>query len=129
MMSGETARSWLVLAWWPIVPVFALLVARLVFERACASPYELLPDVTSNSLFAWPLAILYLGVHCWALTAYLVTAGATGTLVPGLTAARSTWGSHWPKIVFIAAVLALEYSPIPFWRLIGQTVLHCRTGL
>jgi hypothetical protein len=129
MRSGDAARLWLLRAWWPIVPVFALLVVRLVYERACASPYELLPDVTSNSLYAWPLAMLYLGVHCWALTAYLVTAGGAGTLLPGLSAARATWGSHWPKIVFTVAVLALEYSPIPFWRLVGQTVLQCRGGL
>lgn len=120
-----TLRTAVIRLWWVLIPAFALLVARLVFERGCRAPYELLPDVTSSSLLAWPLAIVYLGVHCWAAAACFATIEQTGTLTPTLAAARAVWGKDWPKLVFAAAVFALEYAPIPLWQMAGRGLGGC----
>jgi hypothetical protein len=126
----RSTYAWMLLTrvWWALVPPFGVLVVRLVYERGCRSPYELLATITSNSLYAWPLAILYLGVHCWVAAAYLMTVERTGTLMPSVSAWRTVWGRDWPKIVFTAAVIVVEYWPIPFWRLVGQRVLGCIAG-
>lgn len=124
-MMSSTVRVWFLRAWWVLVPAFAVLVIRLVYERGCAAPYELLPQLTTNALLAWPLASMYLAVHCWAVAAYLITVQATGTLLPSRAAAKSIWGSYWPMVLFTIAILALEYSPIPFWRWVGRSVAQC----
>jgi hypothetical protein len=121
-------RAWLLRLWWVLLPAFAVLVVRLLYERSCRAPHELLPEITSSSLLAWPVAMLYLGVHCWTATAYLVTVEQTGTLVPGAAAWKSVWGSDWPKIVFTAVVLGLEHSPVPFWTFVGHGVFGCVGG-
>jgi hypothetical protein len=119
-------QSWLSRSWWIVVPPFMILVARLVYERTCAEPYELLPLLTSQPLLAWALAALYVAAHCWAVAAYLVTVDATNTLLPSWSASRKLWGPDWLKVVATLAILILEYWSIPFWRLLGHSVLHCR---
>jgi hypothetical protein len=125
MIDIAGGRRSLTASWWLLVPAFAVLVVRLSYERACASPYELLPAVMSKAQSALPIAVLYLGAHVWAGGAYLLTVRETGSLLPSIAAARRIWGTQWPKIVFTVAVLALEYLPISLWRLVGKTVLPC----
>jgi hypothetical protein len=123
----NTSRVALLLArlWWVLVPPFAVLVVRLMYERACRSPYELLGNIMSNSIYAWPLAILYLGVHCWAAAAYVITVERSGTLAPAVAGWRIVWGRDWPKILLTALVIVVEYWPVQFWRIVGRTVLGC----
>jgi hypothetical protein len=111
---------WLARGWWLLMPPFALLVARLTVERACAAPYELLPTTTSVPLLAWMLAGLYVGAHAWMAAAYLLTVERTGALIPTISAVRAAWRGQAVKLLLAAAVLATEYAPIPMWRAVGQ---------
>jgi hypothetical protein len=105
--------------WWIVCPVFAVLSLRLVAERACANPYDLLPAVTSNPRWAWPLALVYVAGHLWCLFAYLFTTELAGTLAPGLTMINSVWGRHAPKVWLMVGIIALEYAPMSISRLVG----------
>ena len=70
--------------WWGL-PAFGVLVLGLGYERACRDAYALLPELTSRVGYAWPLAGLYLGGHCWVVAVYTVTASRTGTLLPSVS--------------------------------------------
>jgi hypothetical protein len=105
--------------WWIVCPAFAVLSLRLVAERACANPYDLLPGVTSNPRWAWPLALVYVAGHLWCLFAYLFTTEVGGTLAPGLAAIKSVWGRHAPQAWLMVGVLALEYAPMSISRVVG----------
>ena len=124
-MNANRVALLLARLWWVLVPAFAVLVVRLVYERACRSPYELLGSVMSSSLYAWPLAILYLAAHCWAAAVYMITVERSGTLLPPVSAWRTVWGRDWPKIFLTALVIIVEYWPIQFWRIVGRSVLGC----
>jgi len=117
--ASESRFEVLASTWWIVCPAFAVLSLRLVAERACADPYDLLPGVTSNPRWAWPLALVYVAGHLWCLFAYLFTTDRAGTLAPGLPMIKSAWGRHAPKVWTMAAVLALEYAPMSLSRLVG----------
>jgi hypothetical protein len=120
--AGHPSRSRLEVltsTWWIVCPVFAVLSLRLVAERACADPYELLPAVTANPRWAWPLALVYVAGHLWCLFAYLFTTEVAGTLAPGLAAIKSAWGRNASQVWLMAGVLALEYAPMSILRLAG----------
>ena len=120
--AGRPSRSRLKMlasTWWIVCPAFVVLRLRLVAERACANPYDLLPGVAANPRWAWPLALVYVAGHLWCLFAYLFTTEAAGTLAPGLAAIKSAWGRHAPRVWLMAGVLALEYAPISVSRLVG----------
>jgi hypothetical protein len=56
--ASQAAKRWLDRSWWLLFPAFTALTIRLGVERACAQPYDLLPAVTSNPAWAWPLALV-----------------------------------------------------------------------
>ncbi|MBK5296294.1 MAG: hypothetical protein JJE40_03985, partial [Vicinamibacteria bacterium] len=69
-------------------------------------------------------AILYLGAHCWAVGAYLVTVEHAASLLPSSRAVKAFWGRHWPKVVVTAAIVAVEHAPMTLWRAVGH-FLNC----
>jgi hypothetical protein len=107
-------------SWWIVFPAFAVLAVRLSVDRSCGDPAHLLPELTSNPLWAWPLALLYLIAHLWACAAYALTAARTGSLVPTRAAWRELWGSRLTQIVLLVLVLIIEHAPAPVWRLAGR---------
>jgi hypothetical protein len=122
-----SARRWLGAAWWPLFPAFAALTARLGIERACGDPYDLLPALTSNPVWAWPMALAYVLAHAWLAVAYGRTALAAGTLAPGAAAWTAAWGRDRYKVGAMAAALVVEYAPMILWRTLGAT-LGCGPG-
>jgi hypothetical protein len=126
VMDLSAAQVWLTRLWWVVVPPFGLLVSRLAFERACAAPYQLLAEIASQPSFAWPLAVLYLSAHLWAIAAYLVTVERTDTLAPSVRVIRALWGPEAIKLAVTAAVLTVEYASIRLWSLVGHSLLGCR---
>lgn len=116
--------AWLGRSWWLLFPVFASLTIRLGVERACAEPYDLLPAVTSNPVWAWPLALVYVLAHLWIAAAFVTTAVGAGTLLPSIAQWRSAWGRHAYKVLAIAAALAVEYAPLAWWQWLG-TIAIC----
>lgn len=120
--AGHPSRSRpevLASTWWIVCPAFAVLSLRLVAERTCADPYDLLPGVTSNPAWAWPLALVYVAGHLWCLFAYLFTTELAGTLAPGIATIKSIWRRHAPKVWLMVGILALEYAPMSISRLVG----------
>jgi hypothetical protein len=107
-------------AWWIVFPPFALLVGRLTFERACADPYSLVQSLASRPAAAWPLALLYVAAHVWLIVVYLRTVARTDALWPSLAEFRAIQGTDVIKAILMAIVLAIEYSPVSFWRLVGE---------
>jgi len=106
-------------SWWLLFPAFTVVTLRLGVERACADPYDLLPAITSNPAWAWPIALVYVLTHVWTITAYVTTTVVAGTLTPSPPDWRALWGRKVYLIVAMAAALALEYAPIALWRWIG----------
>ena len=117
--SAITTVRWLARSWWLLFPAFTVVTLRLGVERACADPYDLLPAVTSNPAWAWPIALVYVLTHVWAITAYVTTTVVAGTLWPSRVEWRTLWGRELYAIVAMAAALALEYAPIALWRWLG----------
>jgi hypothetical protein len=118
-------RAVLTSTWWPVLLSFGALTVRLAHERACSNPYDLLPDVTSNPAWALLLAAVYVAAHVWAVCAYVMTVSVSDALLPGPAAFRAAWGSSAVKPALMAVVFAIEYAPIPVWRLLGHA-LGCR---
>jgi hypothetical protein len=109
-------------SWWFVWPASTVLIVRLLVDRACGDPYNLLPALTADPRWAWPLAFVYVLGHAWFLSGYLATVEAAGTLAPGVAAIRSVWGRHAIKLLLMAAVLLLEYSPVGLWRAVGAGI-------
>jgi hypothetical protein len=122
-----TAVRWLGRIWWLLFPAFAVLTWRLDIERACANPYDLLPALTTNPVWAWPIALVYVLSHVWIVAVYVTTAVAAGTLRPSIDRWRGMWGRDLYKILVMAAVIAIEYAPLALWRWLG-TVGICGAG-
>lgn len=118
-LRAALARRRLARLWWLIFPAFTLLTIRLGAERACGQPYDLLPAVTSNPSWAWPLAAVYVLAHGWIVAAYLATAVGAGTLIPSWTRWRTLWGRQGYRVVMMMAALAIEYAPMVWWRWLG----------
>jgi hypothetical protein len=112
----------MVVAWWPLFPCSAALTLRLAAERICGDPYDLLPALSSQSRWAWTLATVYLLAHLWVILAYVFTVAGTGALRPSWQAVRRLWGPEQPILLSMLGVLAIEYAPIPLWRLIGTSI-------
>lgn len=106
-------------AWWVVFPAFAVLVARLTFERACADPYNLLPGVMSRPALAMPVALLYVSAHLWVVAVYLHAVNAAGTLWPLRTPSAAMPRVETWKAIALVALLAIEYAPVSLWRLFG----------
>jgi hypothetical protein len=106
-------------SWWLLFPSFAALTLRLAVERMCAEPYDLLPALTSKTASAWPLAIVYVLAHVWMISAYLVTVSKTQALLPRPGAIRAVWGAGAARFILMLAAFAIEYAPVPMWRLVG----------
>jgi hypothetical protein len=124
-MNAGPLRRALDWSWWLVMPAFAALVLRLDVERACAAPYELLPEITTVPLFAWALSALYLAGHAWLGAAWLVTALHADRMLPPWRSVRAYWiGRTW-AIWLTLAIFALEYAPIPVWRILVRSVLRC----
>jgi len=120
--ASPTARAtvrWLARSWWLLFPAFAAVTLRLGVERACADPYDLLPAITSNPAWAWPIAVVYVLAHAWVVTAYVTTTVVAETLRPSRGHWRALWGRELYLIVAMAAALVLEYAPIALWRWLG----------
>ena len=112
----------LVRLWWAVFPPFAALTLALARERACAEPYWLLPGVTSDPAFAWPIALLYLSAHLWMVAAYVTTVQSTGTLIPGPRAIRALWGNASLKLFLMLGAFVVEYLPMTVWRGVGAAI-------
>ena len=110
-------------AWWWLFPCFTVLVLRLVVERACSDPYDLLPALTSNPLWGWLIAIIYVASHLWMIAVYVLTASVADSLLPR-SVFRSFWGADSVKILLMLSAFVLEYLPVTLWRLAGAA-LHC----
>ena len=106
-------------AWWIVFPPFALLVGRLTFERACADPQQLLLPLMTSPGTAWAIALLYVLAHVWLLVVYVRVVERTNAFSPGLADMRVIEPIEVVKILLMMAVLALEYSPLSWWRTIG----------
>jgi len=124
VIGGDFADKWLKRTWWLLFPSFTVLTVRLDVERACADPYDLLPALASEPAWAWPVALVYVLAHFWAVAAYLLTVSRTQEMVPPVRAWQSVWGTEVAKPIVMAAVLIAEYVPVQVWRLIG-TSLRC----
>ena len=122
--SPRAIQRWLVRGWFILFPCFAALTFEMCFERTCRDPYDLLPAVTSRPLLAWPVALLYVTAHVWAIAAYLLTVSATQRLVPTSQEYRAVWAGDTGKPALMLAVLVIEYLPLAWWRLVG-TVIGC----
>lgn len=122
MMAVAAVRTALTWAWWLIVPPFAALVLRLSAERACAAPYELLPDATAIPALASMLAALYVAAHALLIASWLVTAVHADALLPPIRTIRAVWGRQTWMLFVIATLVVMEYWPVVFWRVIGRTV-------
>ncbi len=120
MTASDRLISVLDRSWWIVWPAFAVLSVRLSVDRSCGDPAALLPGLTSDPLWAWPLALLYLVAHLWVCAAYAVTAARTGSLMPTGAAWRELWGSRPNRIALFVLVLAIEHAPAPVWRLAGR---------
>jgi hypothetical protein len=121
---------WLTRSWWLILPSFAVLTLRFVYDRACGDPRQLVPELTSHPVFAWPLAVVYVSAHLWMLAAYVMTVRETGSLLPGLGRVRAVWDRDLWKIAWLALVMLIEQVPIAFWRVVGASVCgHSHGGL
>jgi hypothetical protein len=105
--------------WWIVFPPFALLVGRLTYERTCADPSRLLLALTSSPTTAWPIALLYVVAHVWLLVVYVRVVARTNSLAPSLADLCAIEGTEVLKILLMTVVLALEYSPLSLWRMIG----------
>jgi hypothetical protein len=112
----------LAMTWWFVCPIFAVVIARLVADRACGNSNNLLPQLAAEPGWAWLLAIVYVVGHAWFVGGYLITVDAAGTLAPGMAAIRSLWGRHTVKLLLMAAVLLAEYLPLTLWRAIGAGI-------
>jgi hypothetical protein len=123
-VSERILQAWLLRSWWLLFPSFTVLSVRLTTERVCGNPYDLLPALTANSRWAWPLALLYVLPHLWLLAACLLTAARAQALAPGARVFSEVWGREAWKLLLMAAVLVLEYAPISLWRLLGSA-LQC----
>jgi hypothetical protein len=122
-----TTLRWLRRSWWLLFPAFTVVTLRLGVERACADPHDLLPAVTSNPAWAWPIALVYVLTHAWTITAYVTTTVVAGTLWPSRVQWRSLWGRELYTVVAMAAALVLEYAPIALWRWLGTAGI-CGAG-
>lgn len=107
-------------SWWIVFPSFSALIVRLSAERACADPYDLLPALTGTPAGAWLLAAVYVGAHAWIVTAYLITVSPAAQLLPGSAAVRRVWGRDSFKLFAFVVAFAIEYAPMPVWRLAGH---------
>jgi hypothetical protein len=87
----------------------------------CGNPYDLLPALASQSRWAWTLAVVYLLTHVWGAGAYLLTVSRTQMLLPPWSAFRQVWGAERPMALSMLGLLAIEYAPIPLWRLVGMS--------
>jgi hypothetical protein len=125
MICRDRIAAWLQMTWWLLFPSFLGLVVLLTVERACGNPYDLLPALTSNPGWAWPIALLYVLVHLWVLAAYLVTVSHAKEIFPDATVVAAVWGRGGVKIVLMIVALAIEYSPSVVSRLLA-TALGCR---
>jgi uncharacterized membrane protein YhdT len=112
-------QRWLIWTWWPVFPCFAAVTLRLVLERACADPYNLLPEATLAPGWAWLIALAYVAGHGWTIGAYLLVVSQADALLPPWRAVRSTWGNATPQLLAMLIVLIVEYAPITLWRFIG----------
>jgi hypothetical protein len=117
------AIGWLGRSWWLLFPAFTALTIRLGVERACAEPYDLLPAVTSNPAWAWPLAFLYVLTHVWVAASVVTTAVAADTLLPSLGVWRTLWGREAYKLLAMVAALAVEYAPLEWWHWLGRMAI------
>lgn len=124
MIRRDRIAPWLQLTWWLLFPAFLWLVVLLTVERACGDPYDLLPALTSNPGWAWPIALLYVLVHLWVLAAYLVTVSHAQEILPEASVFVEVWGRNGVKLVLTIAALVLEYSPSIVSRLLA-TALGC----
>jgi hypothetical protein len=59
------------------------------------------------------------------LAACLLTIDEAGTVAPSLRFIRQVWGPALNKVVVMAAVFVLEYSPVTLWRWLGAGI-GCR---
>jgi hypothetical protein len=116
--------AYVALAWWPLFPSFLALTCRLAIERACAEPYDLLPALTSKPAWAWTFAAVYVLAHAWLVSAYLLTVASSQSLLPRIRDWQAIWGSQFFKVWLMFLAFAIEYAPVPMWRLIGAA-LHC----
>ena len=110
--------------WWILFPCFVLLVIRLSVDRTCSDPYDLLPGLTSNPVWGWPIAVVYVTSHLWLIGAYLLTASSSDALAPTRAAFRNVWQADYLKVLLMVIAFVVEYLPLTMWRLIG-TALHC----
>jgi hypothetical protein len=124
-MRARRLRTRLTWAWWLIMPPFAVLVARLDIERACAEPYELLPGAATVPWLAWSIAALYLAAHALLTAACLVTVLHAGTLAPSPRVIRTLWGRQLWMLIVTVLIFVLEYWPVPMWQALGRHVLGC----
>jgi hypothetical protein len=123
--TARTLRTVLMRSWWLLFPCFTGLAFRLTAERACGDPYDLLPGITADPKWAWPLAAIYLLAHLWMLAACLLTIDEAGAFAPSLRVIRRVWGPGLSKVLLMTAVFVLEYSPVSLWRWFGAGIA-CR---
>lgn len=119
----RAAVRWLARSWWLLFPAFTVVTLRLGIERACADPYDLLPALTSNPGWAWPIALVYVLAHVWTIAGYVTTTIVAGTLWPSRVQWRTLWGGTLYTIVAMAAALVVEYAPIALWRWLGTLAI------
>jgi len=111
----QWTRDILLRVWWVVFPIFALLVSRFSYERACRNPYELLETVMHRQAAAVSIAAIYVGAHVWMVAACLITARAWDTLgSPGAELHR-IWGDARLKLLAMAVALTVEQVPRAVW--------------
>jgi hypothetical protein len=102
-------------SWWIVFPAFLVVVMLFIRERACFDRHYLLPGVSVKPLLAWLVSGIYLTAHAWLIAACAVTLTRTGTLLPGLAAARAAWGGAWLKVLAMVGLFVVENAPAEIW--------------
>ena len=67
----------------------------------------------------------YLAGYIWLATAYAVTVGQTGSLLPGPGQWRAVWGSRWPRIALLWMVVVIDLIPPGIWAVLLRSPMVC----
>jgi hypothetical protein len=125
IVSQDALEHGLRYSWWLLFPSFTALALRLSADRACADPYDLLPGLTANPGWAWPLAAVYVLAHVWAIGVYLLAVTVADSLLPGLKALAPMRRVGIVRITLMVGTFAVEYCPMSVWRSLGGA-LSCQ---
>lgn len=121
-MNGSLSVTRLLRRSWGLLwPLFAALVARNTYERACLTLAEPWPWMTGRPLLALVVGLVYVAAHWWVVMWLLAVARVRSQA----GARASPFAAGWPSLVqvsLLAAAMAIEYAPMGLWRWVGRFI-------